>query len=74
MSHREKVLFEAEEGAEQSCSVVASSALVPAGVAPAPTGMVICCNCSVAGLKLTASGKLELSWFDSLLWGHEPDT
>lgn len=38
MSHREKVLFEAEEGAEQSCSVVASSALVPAGVAPTPTG------------------------------------
>lgn len=37
MSHTEKVLFEAEEGTEQSCSVVASSALVPAGVAPTPT-------------------------------------
>lgn len=39
MSHTEKVLFEAEEGPEQRCSVVATSAPLPADVAPTPTGI-----------------------------------
>lgn len=39
MSHTEKVLFEAEEGPEQRCSVVATSALLPADVTPTPTGI-----------------------------------
>lgn len=41
--------------------MVAGSALVPAGDTP---GCIVCSNYSITILKLTASGKLELSWSD----------